>query len=50
MVSVKDLLELDAFRAMELAAGRRGLHRRVSWPYIAQTESIREWLMGGGGS
>ncbi|MTR32535.1 hypothetical protein GMD62_09265 [Pseudoflavonifractor sp. BIOML-A14] len=47
MVSVKDLLELDAFRAMELAAGRRGLHRRVSWPNIAQTESIREGLMGG---
>lgn len=47
MACVKDLLSLDSFRPMELAAGHGGLYRPVSWPNIAQTPSIREWLIGG---
>lgn len=47
MACVKDLLSLDSFRPMQLAAGHGGLYRPVSWPNIAQTPSIREWLIGG---
>ena len=47
MACVKDLLSLDSFRPMQLAAGHGGLYRPVSWPNIAQTASIREWLIGG---
>lgn len=47
MACVKDLLSLGSFRPMQLAAGQGGLYRSVSWPNIAQTPSIREWLIGG---
>lgn len=47
MACVKDLLSLESFRPMTLTAGREGLYRQVSWPNIAQTPSIREWLLGG---
>lgn len=47
MACVKDLLSLDSFRPMQLTAGHGGLYRPVSWPNIAQTPSIREWLIGG---
>ena len=47
MACVKDLLSLNSFRPMSLVTGRGGLYRPISWPNIAQTESIREWLIGG---
>lgn len=47
MLSVKNLLGLECFRRITLEAGKGGLHRRISWPNIAQTASIREWLVGG---
>ena len=47
MLSVKSLLGLECFRRITLEAGKGGLHRRISWPNIAQTASIREWLVGG---
>ena len=47
MLSVKSLLGLECFRRITLEAGKNGLHRRISWPNIAQTASIREWLVGG---
>ena len=47
MACVKDLLELDSLRHANLAAGRGGLYRTISWPNVAQTPSIREWLVGG---
>lgn len=47
MITVSDLMELDVFHSISLVAGGKGLHRRVSWPNIAQTVSIREWLIGG---
>ena len=31
----------------ELVSGENGLDRGVSWPNVAQTVSIREWLVGG---
>lgn len=47
MICVKSLLKLKSFQSMKLVAGSGGVYRRVSWPNIAQTVSIREWLVGG---
>lgn len=47
MIYVRDLLKLDTFKNFELVSGGSGLNRSVSWPNIAQTVSIREWLAGG---
>lgn len=47
MIYVRDLLKLDSFKDFKLVSGESGLDRSVSWPNIAQTVSIREWLAGG---
>lgn len=47
MIYVKNLLELSSFKSIELVTKDTGLSRRVSWPNIAQTVSIEEWLVGG---
>ncbi len=47
MACVKDLLKLSSLRDVHLAAGYKGVYRTISWPNIAQTVSIREWLLGG---
>ena len=47
MIYVRDLLKLDAFKKFELVSGESGLDRSVSWPNVAQTVSIKEWLVGG---
>lgn len=47
MIYVRDLLKLDTFKDFELVSGESGLDRGVSWPNVAQTVSIREWLVGG---
>ena len=47
MVYVKDLMNLESFKKLLLVSGDAGLNRKVSWPNIAQTVSIREWLVGG---
>lgn len=47
MIYVRDLLKLDTFKDFELVSGENGLARGVSWPNVAQTVSIREWLVGG---
>lgn len=47
MACVKDLLKLSSLRDVHLAAGHKGVYRTISWPNIAQTVSIREWLLGG---
>ena len=47
MACVKDLTKLASLRDVHIAAGHRGAYRTISWPNIAQTESIREWLLGG---
>lgn len=47
MIYVKDLLKLKSFKNFKLVSGKSGLNRSVSWPNIAQTNSIREWLVGG---
>lgn len=47
MIYVRDLLELESFQNFKLVSGKTGLNRKVTWPNIAQTVSIREWLVGG---
>ncbi len=47
MIYVKDLLKLKSFKEFKLVSGESGLNRSVSWPNIAQTTSISEWLVGG---
>lgn len=47
MIYVKDLLKLESFHKFNLICGQNGLNRQVSWPNIAQTPSIKEWLVGG---
>lgn len=47
MIYVRDLLKLDTFKDFELVSGENCLDRGVSWPNVAQTVSIREWLVGG---
>ncbi len=47
MACVRDLMSLESFQDITLVAGYKGLYRRVSWPNIAQTPDIREWLVGG---
>ena len=47
MIDVRELLTLKTFKDFVLVTGESGLNRRVTWPNIAQTVSIREWLVGG---
>ena len=43
----KDLLEIDVFKRIPLIAGEQGLDRRITWPYVATTHEIANWLHGG---
>lgn len=42
-----DLFELKSFQQIRLCAGRNGLYRVVSWPYVCVTPTISQWLHGG---
>ncbi|MEG1874222.1 MAG: PucR family transcriptional regulator ligand-binding domain-containing protein, partial [Angelakisella sp.] len=42
-----DLLELGYFKKMKLVAGRGGLNRRLTWPYVGQTTTVSQWVHGG---
>lgn len=47
MVSCNDLLSLNIFKDIKLIAGKKGIYKRVSWPYICQTLNFSEWVNGG---
>lgn len=47
MVCVDDLQALEIFQNITLVSDKSGLNRRISWPNIAQTPDIREWIVGG---
>lgn len=47
MIYVKDLLTLQSLDRLKLLSGEEGLYRKVGWPNIAQTSSIKQWLVGG---
>lgn len=45
-ITCNDILLLKSFSTITLLAGSRGLHRTVSWPYLAQTTDISPWVHG----
>ena len=47
MITCRDLLSLDSFRRITLAAGASGLDRTISWPYSKHTKTITPWVQGG---
>ncbi len=47
MITCRDLLSLDSFRRIPLAAGASGLDRTISWPYSKHTKTITPWVQGG---
>ncbi|MPQ43508.1 PucR family transcriptional regulator [Clostridium tarantellae] len=47
IVKCEDLIELSFFKDIKLVAGKDGLNRNVSWPYVGQTNSVSEWVHGG---
>src|SRR3990167_2507836 len=46
-LSIRDVLLLPRLQAMRLRAGQAGEHQTVRWPYVAENESIAEWVLGG---
>lgn len=46
-ITCKDLLQLKLFKNITLAAGAEGLSHVITWPYVAQTDTISDWVHGG---
>ncbi len=44
---VADVLALPGLESLSLRAGQARLHNQISWPYVAENESIAEWVLGG---
>lgn len=42
-----DLLELKSFQEISLIAGKNGLYRQITWPFICTTQTISQWIHGG---
>ena len=43
----RNLLGLVSFNYLELVAGRDGLDKMVTWPYVKQTQNLKGWINGG---
>lgn len=46
-LSVHDVLRLPRLEELRLRAGRAGEYLTVRWPYVAEGESLGEWVQGG---
>ncbi|MCQ5473148.1 Fis family transcriptional regulator [Pantoea conspicua] len=46
-MTVNEILALKELSALQLRAGKQGLHLPVRWYYLAENETISEWIMGG---
>lgn len=46
-VTCYQLLTLSSFQKITCVAGRSGLYRKLSWPCVAITPSVSQWLRGG---
>lgn len=46
-VNCYDLLSLKCFKDIKLIAGKNGVYRQVTWPYICISSSISQWVYGG---
>ena len=42
-----DLLELKSFQEISLIAGKNGLYRQITGPFICTTQTISQWIHGG---
>lgn len=47
MVSCNDLLSLNIFKDIKIVAGKSGIYKNISWPYICQTLDFSQWVNGG---
>lgn len=46
-LTLSDILALEGLSAMRLRAGGQGLQLAVRWYYVAENETIADWIMGG---
>ncbi|WP_200881904.1 PucR family transcriptional regulator ligand-binding domain-containing protein [Nitrincola sp. A-D6] len=46
-LTIAEVFDLPGLDSMKLRAGQAGVHSQVRWPYVAENESIAEWVMGG---
>ncbi|WP_177184721.1 PucR family transcriptional regulator [Sporolactobacillus nakayamae] len=46
MVTVKDIMRIEAFNKIDFLAGKSGLNRQVRWPYICQNLDVEKWVQG----
>ncbi|MCG4455272.1 PucR family transcriptional regulator ligand-binding domain-containing protein [Pseudomonas sp. MMS21-TM103] len=46
-LSVADVLALPSLESLTIRAGSAWLHNQISWSYVAENESITEWVLGG---
>lgn len=46
-VSCYELMNIPSFKNIQLVAGESGLDRKVSWVYVLQTSSLKNWIYGG---
>ncbi|RBW49968.1 PucR family transcriptional regulator [Marinobacter sp. F3R11] len=46
-LTIADVFDLPKLDSLVLRAGLAGVHSEVRWPYVAENESIAEWVMGG---
>ena len=47
MISCQDLLSLEIFKNIKLIAGKNGLYKTVTWPFICQSTDFYKWINGG---
>lgn len=47
MISCNDLLSLNIFKNIKLVAGKNGIYKNISWPYVCQTLDFSQWINGG---
>lgn len=46
-INCEDLFKLNSFRDARLVAGKTGLGRKITWPYVNTTPTVSQWLYGG---
>lgn len=46
-IRCENLFQLKSFEKIRLVAGKNGLHRNVTWVYINQAKSLKNWIHGG---
>lgn len=47
MINCQDLLNLEIFKHIKLLAGKNGLYKTITWPFICQSTDFYKWINGG---